>query len=82
MIIPIYKTGDDIKAIIAGADEVFKVLKQAGIRVHLDDRDKKNPGEKYNEWELKGVPLRLEFGPKDLANKAVMCCKRHDNEKR
>jgi len=53
-------------------------LKKAGIRVHIDDREKKTPGEKFNEWELKGVPVRLEIGPKDCQNKEVRAVKRND----
>lgn len=41
-------------------------LKSKGIRVVVDDRDHYNPGWKYNHWELKGIPLRLEYGPKDF----------------
>jgi prolyl-tRNA synthetase len=42
------------------------VLKQSDIRIHYDSRDNYNPGWKYNHWELKGVPVRLELGPKDV----------------
>lgn len=70
-----------MKAISDGAEELFSILKKGGIRVHLDDREKKNPGEKFAEWELKGIPIRLEFGPKDLLNKEVRCCKRNDGVK-
>ena len=79
--LPIYKTGDDQKGIKANAEELYRKLKEAGIRVHLDDREKKTPGEKFNEWELKGVPMRLELGPKDFQNKEVRCVKRNDGKK-
>lgn len=46
-------------------DEVFAALKAEGIRVRLDDSDQ-SPGYKFNEWELKGVPVRIELGPRDL----------------
>jgi prolyl-tRNA synthetase len=81
VIVPIYKTGDDVKGIMASADNVLASLKNAGIRAYLDDRDKKNPGEKFNEWELKGVPIRLELGPKDCQNNEVRCVKRNDGTK-
>lgn len=81
VIVPIFKTGDDVKGICDAAEEIYKTLKQGGIRVHFDDRFKKNPGEKFNEWELKGIPLRLEFGPKDFQNKEVKCVKRNDGVK-
>ena len=53
----------------------------AGLRVKLDDRDEKSPGFKFNEWEVKGVPVRIELGPKDLEKKAVMLCRRDTGEK-
>ena len=51
-------------------------LKAAGVRVKLDDRDNVNPGFKYNEWEIQGVPLRVELGPKDLDKDQVVLVKR------
>ena len=48
------------------------------MRAKLDDRDIHTPGWKYNHWELKGVPLRLELGPKDLEKNEVRACKRND----
>ena len=68
VIIPIIKKGDDVTAIKAAAEKAFSALKAAGIRVHLDDRDNYNPGFKYNHWELRGVPIRLELGKKDFDN--------------
>ena len=81
VIIPIIKKGDDVEAIKAQAEEVYNNLKKAGAKVELDDRDNYNPGFKYNHWELRGVPIRLELGSKDFANKEVRCCKRHDGVK-
>jgi prolyl-tRNA synthetase len=46
-------------------DEIHKELKAAGVRSHVDDRENYNPGFKYNHWELRGVPIRLEVGKKD-----------------
>lgn len=65
MIIPIFKKGDDIDAIKIKAEEIYKNLKKSGVRVELDDRENYNPGFKYNHWELRGVPIRLELGAKD-----------------
>ena len=48
-------------------DELAKELKKKGIRVYVDDRDNYNPGWKFNHWELKGIPIRIELGGKDLA---------------
>jgi len=81
VIIPIVKKGDDIEAILACSKKVYKTLKDAGIRVELDDRDNYNPGFKYNHWELRGVPIRLELGKKDFDAQEVRCCKRHDGVK-
>lgn len=51
------------------ANELFLSLKKSDVRVQIDLRDNYNPGWKYNHWELKGVPIRLELGPKDIENK-------------
>ena len=61
--------------------ETFAILKAAGIRVKLDDRDNVSPGWKFNEWELKGVPLRIEIGPRDVENGVATCARRDTNEK-
>lgn len=63
------------------AYEVFQSLKATEIRVHIDLRDNYNPGWKFNHWELKGVPIRLEIGPKDVQNKEVRVVLRHNGEK-
>lgn len=68
-----------------GVDEVClrakEQLETAGIRVHLDDRDHVSPGWKFNEWELKGVPLRLEIGPRDVKNGVATTMRRDILEK-
>ena len=56
-------------------------LRAAKVRVHVDDRDNYNPGWKYNYWELKGVPLRIEVGPKDVEKKQVRFVRRDSNAK-
>ena len=61
--------------------EVAALLRDAGIRVKLDDRDNVTPGWKFNEWELKGVPIRLELGPKDLEKGQCVLCRRDTFEK-
>lgn len=65
----------------AAATEIAQTLKKADIRTQIDLRDNYNPGWKYNHWELKGVPIRLEVGPKDLQNKEVKVVIRHNGEK-
>jgi len=56
-------------------------LRAAGVRVHLDDRDTQLPGFKYSHWEMRGVPLRLELGPKDLEKAQCMLVRRDNREK-
>ena len=62
-------------------DEVYQELKNAGFRVKLDDRDTLSPGYKFNDWELKGVPVRLEIGPRDIENGQAMVFRRDTCEK-
>lgn len=66
--------------VIPAAREVAKTLKEAGIRVKIDDSDK-SPGWKFSEYEMKGVPIRLEIGPRDIENKQCMLAKRNDGTK-
>jgi prolyl-tRNA synthetase len=66
VIVPILRGDDTQAAVLAKADEVAARLKQAGVRVRVDARDHLSPGSKYYEWERKGVPFRVEIGPKDL----------------
>lgn len=61
--------------------EIHKVLKDSGIRVHLDDRENYNPGFKYNHWELRGVPIRIELGKKDLEKAEVRIVRRDTGNK-
>jgi prolyl-tRNA synthetase len=70
------KKGPTQEEMNAGAAPIYEKLKAAGIRVELDDRTNYNPGWKYNHWEQKGVPLRLELGPRDLEKKCVTMVRR------
>jgi len=72
---------DNKEAIIARTKEIVKKLKLKNYRVELDDRDGYTPGWKFNEWELKGIPLRIEIGPKDLENDQIVLVRRDTNEK-
>ena len=78
VIIPIYnnETKDEV---LKNASKIKESLKS--YSVELDDRDQYKPGWKYNEWELKGVPLRIEIGPKDIANKQVVLVRRDTSKK-
>jgi prolyl-tRNA synthetase len=62
--------------------ELVSVLKSAGIRVHLDDRENYTPGWKFNEWEMKGVPLRMEIGPRDVSSDSLILARRDNREKK
>lgn len=81
MIIPIGppKTRD---AVIGRADELFAELKKAGIRVGMDDRADVRPGWKFNEYEMRGVPVRLELGPRDMDNGVCVLVSRISGEKK
>ena len=78
VIVPIYKSNEKEK-IVKKANEIKSKLK--GYDVELDDRDGYTPGWKFNEWELKGVPLRIEIGPKDIAKNQVIVVRRDNNNK-
>lgn len=67
--------------VLEKANEIYQELKNGGIRVELDDRDTQSPGWKFNEWELKGVPIRLEIGPKDIEKNQVVLVRRDNLEK-
>jgi prolyl-tRNA synthetase len=58
------------------ADRIFKELKTAGIRVKMDDRDNVSSGFKFNDWEMRGVPVRVEIGPKDVEKNSVALARR------
>ena len=68
VIVPIYKTDEQLQQISDKVDEVVADLKKKGITVKYDDRTTQKPGFKFAEWELKGVPVRIAVGPKDLEN--------------
>jgi prolyl-tRNA synthetase len=70
VIVPIYRKDEEREAVLAKAREIARALGE--VRTHVDDRDNLTPGAKYYEWELKGVPFRLEVGPKDIAKQQVV----------
>lgn len=80
VIVPIVRKGQE-EIVMAGATALAEDLKEAGIRVQADTRQEKNPGWKFNYWELKGVPLRLELGPRDLNAGTVVAVRRVDGTK-
>jgi prolyl-tRNA synthetase len=82
VIVPIYK-GEESKSVIdAKVDELVKELKAAGIRVKYDNNDNTRPGWKFAEYELKGVPVRLALGLRDLENNVVELARRDTKEKK
>ena len=74
VIIPIIPKNADSEKILKIANQIKEML--SDFRVHLDDREEVSPGFKFNEWELKGVPIRLELGPKDIENNSVVVARR------
>src|SRR6188474_3207698 len=69
------------ETVLPKAREIQQQLVAAGVRVTLDDRDAYTPGWKFSEWELRGVPLRLEIGPKDIEKSTVLVARRDTREK-
>jgi len=81
VIVPIYRKPEELEAITEKVDGVIQDLKAKGISVKFDDRDTQKPGFKFAEWELKGVPVRLAIGPRDLANGTIEVARRDTLEK-
>lgn len=81
VIVPIWRKDDEQSAVLAAVDLVASSLKKAGIRVKVDASEQKTAGWKFNEWELKGVPLRVEIGPRDVQNNSVMLARRDNRVK-
>jgi prolyl-tRNA synthetase len=81
VIVPIYRKGGEREAVMAHAAKVERAVRDAGLRVKVDDREQLKPGAKYFEWERRGVPLRLEVGPRDVEKDAVMTVRRDDRSK-
>ncbi|MDE3178183.1 MAG: proline--tRNA ligase [Acidobacteriota bacterium] len=76
VIVPIFKNDEEKSQVIAKARALHAELAGAGIRVKLDEREGMSPGFKFNDWEMRGVPLRLELGPKDVAKGSVVLARR------
>jgi prolyl-tRNA synthetase len=76
VIVPIFKTDDEKSSVLECARKIRRELVDAGIRVKLDEREGASPGFKFNDWEMRGVPLRVEIGPKDVAKGSVVLARR------
>jgi prolyl-tRNA synthetase len=81
VIVPIHFKGAEHEAIAAKAKEIAETLKTKGFGVILDDREGYTPGWKFNHWELKGVPVRIELGPRDLKQGQVVMVRRDNGQK-
>ncbi|KAI3851671.1 hypothetical protein MKX03_022316 [Papaver bracteatum] len=76
VIVPIWKKDDEKNGVLTAASSVEKALKTVGIRVKLDDSEQRTPGWKFNFWEMKGVPLRIEIGPRDVSSGTLVVSRR------
>tara|TARA_B100001173_G_scaffold50777_1_gene41479 strand:- start:2068 stop:3510 length:1443 start_codon:yes stop_codon:yes gene_type:complete len=81
VIVPIYKNDNDKENVMTKVNEIANILELKNIRIHIDSREELTPGYKFNDWELKGVPLRIEIGPKDIENQSMVLAKRYNHEK-
>lgn len=82
VIVPIIFSSSKAQDILPKCKEVASQLESSRIRVYLDSRDRYTPGWKFNEWELKGIPLRIELGPRDISESSVILVSRDNGEKR
>jgi prolyl-tRNA synthetase len=81
VIVPIYKTDEERSTVLEAAHRIRQELAAGGMRVHVDSREGMKPGAKYYEWEGRGVPLRLEVGPRDVASNSVVLARRTGGKK-
>jgi prolyl-tRNA synthetase len=88
VIVPIYRTDEDRAKVLEAADRIAAQLGQwerrepNALRVHVDKRDGMKPGAKYYDWELRGIPLRMELGPRDLDQNQAVLVRRDSREKK
>ena len=76
VIVPIFRSDDEKAPVMQAVERLKAELKAAGIRLKVDDREGQRPGFKFNDWEMRGVPLRIEIGPKDVDNNTVVLARR------
>ncbi|NSW45300.1 MAG: proline--tRNA ligase [Bacteroidales bacterium] len=81
VIVPIYKSDEERTKVCQEGEKIFNEIKAAGISVKFDDRDTHKPGWKFAEYELKGVPIRIAIGPKDIENNTIEVARRDTLEK-
>ena len=76
VIVPIYRSEGQKAQVMETADKLRQQLHQAAVRVHIDRREGQSPGFKFNDWEMRGVPVRIEIGPKDVQNHQAVLARR------
>ena len=76
VIVPIYKNDTEMEAVLEATNRIQQELIATGIRVKVDDRENMTPGFKFNDWEMRGVPTRIEIGPRDVAKNSVALARR------
>ncbi len=76
VIVPIFRSDEERDPVMATVAQMETTLKAAGVRVHVDNREGQTPGFKFNDWEMRGVPLRMEIGPKDVEKQSVALARR------
>jgi len=76
VLVPIFKNDDEKTPVMEAVARLSKELLDANIRIHVDKREGMSPGFKYNDWEMRGVPVRMEIGPKDVQNNTVALARR------
>jgi prolyl-tRNA synthetase len=81
VIVPIFRNEDELGKVTTAVDPLIKSLRQLGLSVKFDNRDTHKPGFKFAEWELKGVPVRLAIGPRDLENGTIEVARRDTKTK-
>ncbi len=76
ILVPIFKNDQEKAQVLDAASKLQAILSGTGVRVKTDDRDGMSPGFKFNDWEMRGVPLRIEIGPKDVARQSFVFARR------
>ncbi len=81
IIVPIYKTDEQRDQVVLIARNIVEQLKKTGVRAKCDDNDQMKPGAKFFKWEMRGIPLRIELGPRDIENNVALVANRLGGEK-
>ncbi len=81
VIVPIFRNDEGKEKVLPKVKEIQEKLESKDIRVQVDEREGLSPGYKFNDWEMKGVPIRIEIGPKDIEKQSMVVAKRYNKEK-